>query len=99
MKIYIAGPMEPVGYDRNAFLKAAAQLREAEYRVANPVGLPVRDSREARQRDRLREILDASGVAVLDGWQTSAIAAFEVMVAQRLNLPVLTVNRWIEVAS
>jgi hypothetical protein len=98
-KLYIAGPLEPFGYDHNSFLKAEVELRGAGYRVLDPAANPPGDSFEDRQRDRLAQIINVGGVAVLPGWETSAIATFEVRVADELNLPVLTVQRWLELAS
>jgi hypothetical protein len=94
--LYVAGPIEPHGYNHNAFLNTAQQLAHAGYRALTPVGNPVRDSFEARQVDRLRQILDADGVAVLPGWELSDAATFEVSVAQKLRRPVLTADQWLQ---
>jgi hypothetical protein len=97
--LYVAGPTEAVGYNHNAFLNTAQQLTHAGYRPRTPVANPVRNSFEAGQADRLRQILDADGVAVLPGWELSDAATFEVSVAHKLRRPVLTVDQWLQRAA
>jgi len=95
MTIYTAGPMS--GYpDFNypAFRAAEQQLRVAGYAVLCPVDSEEHNDTGQPQtwgwymRHLLRIILDAGGIAVPPGWESSREAQLEMRVATPLGLPV-----------
>lgn len=103
MILYVAGPM--TGYPEfnyPAFLDAERQLREAGYGTLNPV-----DSEEFNptpgqpqawnwyMRHALRMVLDADGIALLPGWERSRGATLEKHVAEKLAMPVQTLDEWL----
>ena len=111
--LYVAGPMR--GYaDFNfpAFDEAAARLRQAGYRVVSPADLdracaflPTDTPSVDRQlvarflmRD-LAEIAHVDGIALLDGWGSSAGVKVEVSMANALGIPVTSIETWIRTAT
>lgn len=99
--LYIAGPM--TGLPENnypAFHAAAAVLKEAGYKILNPV-----DNAKLKpvgpvdwswwMRRSLEQIAVADGIAVLPRWQNSKGATLEVDLALQLGMQVATVDGWI----
>lgn len=100
-RLYLSGPM--TGYEEfnyPAFHKAAARLREAGYIVENPaeVGHPGMDYIDLIRED-IRIILEVEGVATLEGWWHSRGAHMETSVAGILNLPIRSVQEWLDRAN
>lgn len=103
-RIYVAGPM--TGYpDFNypAFNAAADSLRAKGFDVLNPVDAEQHNQTPGTpqawgwyMRHALRMVLDADGLALLDGWEKSKGATLEVHVAQRLGLVVALLDDWLE---
>lgn len=107
MKVYVAGPM--TGYDEwnfPAFAKAARDLRAAGYEVTSPHEIDLEggfdpsgngegfDLRAALERD-VEEVLDADGVALLDGWEDSPGAVIEVLAAGSKGAEAKPVREWL----
>ncbi|HYF73559.1 MAG TPA: DUF4406 domain-containing protein [Nocardioides sp.] len=100
MKVYIAGPM--TGYpDFNypAFFRAAEKLQAVGIEPINPARM---DGREGCKtwldfmRASLIDIANCDGIATLPAWGDSRGAALEVHIARSLDLPVRTVEAWLE---
>jgi hypothetical protein len=88
-------------YNRPAFGAAALRLRRAGYTVLNPGRLPapVPDPDWADwMRQALRMMLDADGVAMLPGSESSRGAALERRVAVELGMAVRSVPAWLTLA-
>lgn len=96
--IYISGPMTNMPeHNFPAFNDAAQRLNAAGFDVLNPAdgGHGQMSWADYLRRD-LRDVLNARGVAVLPGWESSKGARLEVHVAAELGLPVLPVETWLE---
>ena len=95
MKLYIAGPMKdwPDG-NRPAFKKARALLENEGHEVISPVDIIKVDSGgkldfpKTFHADLTVVCLEADGVVVLPGWETSDGASIEAMTARRVGKPV-----------
>lgn len=88
--VYLAGPMTGMPeWNHPAFHAAAKQLRAAGHTVINPAehGLHETDWVTCVRRG-LRELLGATEVVVLPGWQQSKGARLEIAVAGALGMPV-----------
>lgn len=97
MKLYIAGPMTGYPeYNYPAFNRAEEILIAHGYDVLNPARRGVVDGWGwvDYMRPALRDISEADGLAVLDGWHASRGATLEVDIAQRLDLRVARVEAW-----
>lgn len=97
MKVYISGPM--TGYpdfNHPAFEQAAQDLLAAGHEPLSPTAPPVVPGQPWADymRADLRDLLDADGVALLNGWEASKGARLEVHVAHELGLRVLPIIRW-----
>ena len=96
--LYISGPMSNYP-DANypAFYRAADVLRAAGYEVRNPADVGSPDSQyEDLIRKDLALLLEAGGVAVLEGWWASRGAGLETAVANALKMPIRTVSDWVQ---
>lgn len=106
-RVYLAGPM--TGYPEwnfPAFERATADLRTAGYDVVSPHEIDLEDGfdpqgdgsgfdlREALERD-VEEVLNADGVALLDGWEESPGAMIEVLTASSTGAPAYPVRDWL----
>lgn len=95
--LYIAGPMSGyAGHNYPAFDKAERDLTLAGYTALNPATNPPCDRWEGYMRAAIGQVIQADGLAVLDGWQMSAGAALEVHIAHALRLPVHDLAHWLE---
>lgn len=108
--LYVAGPM--TGYPEwnfPAFEGATTALREAGYEVVSPHEIDLEegfdpssdgsgfDLRAALTRD-VEEVLDADGVALLDGWEESPGATIEVLAASSQGAPARPVREFLKKA-
>lgn len=99
--LYVSGPMTGLAdFNYPAFGEATAALRSAGYTVlcpteadhgAEPGALPW----EEYLRRALADLLQARGVALLDGWWRSRGAQLEVHVARALGMPCEPVDLWL----
>lgn len=103
MKIYIAGPM--TGYPEfnyPAFFGAAERLAAMGIETINPARTEGReDCRDWLDfmRASLHDLANCDGIAFLSGWHDSRGASLEVHIARSLDLPVRSVESWLEVAA
>lgn len=98
MKLYIAGPMTGYeDYNRGSFRYAQSYLEAEGFEVVNPAPYehPGWEWADYLKRD-IPLLLGCDGVATLRGWQESAGASLEVLIAQRLGMPVRPVILWEE---
>ena len=99
MKVYIAGPM--TGYpdwNYRAFFDAADQMRAAGYEPINPARAEGRAGCKSWldfMRAALRDLAEADGVALLDGWGNSRGAAAEARIAQDLGSRSALLGDWL----
>lgn len=98
--LYIAGPMS--GYpDMNypAFFTAEDQLRaEGFSRILNPARTLVPHNTGTYSdfmRSGLRMVLDSHAIVLLDGWEQSPGAAWELDTAKRLGMSFGTLEAWL----
>lgn len=86
MVIYLAGPMTGLpDYNRAAFNACAARLEQRGFSVLNPATLPDGLSHDAYMRIDEAMLKEADVVVLLDGWQESKGAVWEVKEALRLG--------------
>lgn len=93
--LYIAGPMSGLP-DNNyaAFREAEEKLRGVGYEVLNPVINPG-PSYQDFMRQGFRQLLDAEGVALLDGWERSPGAVQERTIALWLKIECASLGNWL----
>ena len=101
MKVYVAGPMTGLpDFNYPAFTAAAERLTAAGHRALNPVDSETLNDTGSPQtwdwymRHALRMVLDADGIALLDGWEASRGARLEHHVATTLGIPVHPLTEW-----
>lgn len=95
MILYIAGPM--AGHpDLNypAFFRAEEQLKDLGYEVLNPARNPGPKITDY-YRQGFQQVLEADGIALLDGWRESRGATMEQDIAVMTGLPVQHLNGWV----
>lgn len=101
MKLYVSGPMSGLpDWNYPAFFKAAQQIGDAGFEPINPAR--IRDDLPATgaawvdyMRAALRDVADCDGIALLPGWRDSRGARLEAHIATELDLPVQSVDEWI----
>lgn len=100
--LYVAGPMTGLPeYNVPAFFAAEERLTEAGFTVLNPArhGVDPAKTWADYMRLGLRDVLDADGVALLPGWQSSKGALLEADVADRLGMHLKPVEDWLLILS
>jgi hypothetical protein len=87
------------------FNSETERLRRRGFRVLNPAEIDemyqtrtmkAQPSWEWYMRKGIGMVLRADGIAVLPGWESSKGASLEVHIGDTLNLPVRTVDLWVE---
>jgi hypothetical protein len=100
--LYLCGPMSGLP-DSNypAFHLHARLLRGLGYHVENPAENPPPPGRtwEGYMRMSIKQLVDCDGIATLSGWQQSRGATIEVELAESLEIPVASVDVWINAAA
>jgi hypothetical protein len=112
--LYVAGPMAGIPeHNFPAFRRAALRLRNAGYPVISPHEVPPpcgctgalqecrigdHDWSEFLRADLIVMLSDAGRIAVLPGWEHSRGATLEVLIAERLGMPVKPLNEWLQLA-
>jgi hypothetical protein len=102
--IYVAGPM--TGYPEfnyPAFRAAEDELARLGHLVLNPVDSerynPTPGTAQSWQwymRHAIRMVLEADGIALLDGWEESKGARLEHTIATALGLDIRPIAAWTE---
>lgn len=102
MKLYIAGPMTGLpNFNYPAFNAAEAALTRSGFEVLNPVmGETPPTEADAQpwdwyMRRALGMVIEADGIALLKGWETSRGAKLERIVGEGLGLPVGSLYDWL----
>lgn len=94
--IYLCGPV--TGHEDEApdrFRRAERLLECCGYNVENPLKRSVPGvAWHTALRNSLRAMLDCTGVALLEGWETSRGACLEKGVADDMDMPVAPLNEW-----
>ena len=97
MKIYISGPISGrADLNREAFAKAAADLRAHGHEVVNPHEI-INQERAEREgwewvdymREDIKALMTCDAICMLDGWQLSKGARVERYIAQELGFSVM----------
>ena len=92
--VYLSGPMTGLA-DLNfpAFHAMAARLRSAGHAVINPAELdhPTTEWRDCLRRD-IVALMACDSVATLPGWEHSKGSRLEVLIADRLGMPVVNAH-------
>jgi hypothetical protein len=108
MKVYVAGPMAGhPDWNFPAFEEAARELREAGFSVTGPHEIdnasgfdPTKEDAELDLRLELERgveaVLEADGVALLDGWEDSPSAVIESLTAQSKGAPALPIAEFLK---
>jgi nucleoside 2-deoxyribosyltransferase len=90
--IYLSGPMsgiEELNFPH--FNEVAAELRAKGYTVINPAEIDQPDKTwEACMKRDIAELMKADTLALLDGWQKSAGAGLEVVIAAALKIEIVS---------
>lgn len=97
--LYIAGPMTGLpAFNYPAFHAAEAQLRGVGYRTLNPAvnAKPDPETWEGYMRAAIAQLIQAGGIALLDGWIDSRGARLEVGIAQALGMQCWSVESWVQ---
>jgi hypothetical protein len=98
MKLYLSGA---ITHDKDywvTFLDAAGKLRERGYEVIDPADSPAGLTWEEYMKMGIKNLMDCDGVAVLISSYFSRGSSIETKLALDLNMPVKTLERWIEEA-
>jgi hypothetical protein len=89
--VYISGPISNMpNHNREAFDRAANKLKKEGYTAVNPLDIvddPSSPWTECMKKD-LTEMLKCDAVMVIEGWNRSAGATLEVLIASKLGLPI-----------
>lgn len=99
--LYLCGPMTGLPeWNYPAFEAAAKRLNEAGYGVFNPVhnGLPASAPWAEHLRRDIGALVTCTGVATLPGTDNSRGAQLELRVATDLEMPVASVEVWLDAA-
>lgn len=93
MRVYISGPIKGYRlYERKeTFRRVQRELVQSGLVGVNPFenGLPDHFDDEEHLRADLRMLLDCHGILMLDGWEKSAGARLELLVACQCGLDVI----------
>jgi len=98
LKVYIAGPMTGLrDYNYPQFFGAACQLALLGFQPLNPATIGQRPDYEYTDyiKAGIGMMLEADGVALLDGWENSNGASLERNVAVACGLYVDSLREWI----
>lgn len=100
--LYVAGPMTGIHLlNYPAFNEATLKLVTAGYHVINPARRPKKDGWGWQEfmRAALHDVADVDGVALLANWEQSKGARLEHHIATEIDLPIRSVEEWLELAA
>lgn len=90
MKIYLSGPMTGYeNYNKKAFDKAEAVLKEAGYEVVNPASLGLDCSWVECMKIDIGLLVTCDALYMLKGWKHSQGACLEHWIAHELGMEIL----------
>ena len=97
MRLYLSGPITGVEDYGVRFAAAADQLEARGYVVVNPATIGERPGWlwADYMRAALQLMCNCQGVALLPDWHGSKGARLERDVAERLSMPITTVDGWL----
>lgn len=101
-RLYLSGPITGIADFKDRFSIAQSKLDSAGYTVVNPcevgtIGQLGEISSWARNmRGDIEAMMRCDGVAYLDGWQYSIGARTEIEIATLVEIPAMSVYRWVE---
>ena len=87
-RIYLSGPMKALNF-YSSFKTEADRLRGLGYEVVNPAEEPVYAGYRESTRKDLKALLDCDTLALLDGWEQSSRALFEMNVAHHVGMDIV----------
>lgn len=97
MNLYVIGPVTGMpDNNREEFVRAVCELTKAGY-CANFPHLHVPSDAEWRDAMKISiaQMMQADGVALLDGWRDSKGAVTEYRIARMLDMPAYHVSHWL----
>ncbi|MBX9609716.1 MAG: DUF4406 domain-containing protein [Gammaproteobacteria bacterium] len=96
--LYLSGPMTRLAdYNHPMFHRVAELLRDAGFTVINPAEnpAPADPTWENWMRIAIVQVVQADGLAMLDGWRDSRGARLEERVASSLSMPCRHWAKWL----
>jgi hypothetical protein len=98
--LYLSGPMTGLPkHNYPVFNKATKKLRKKGFKVINPAELDGKKPlpwSDCLRRDLTEICKRCYAIATIAGWKHSRGATLEVYVAKELDMPVHTVQYWLE---
>ncbi len=94
-KVYISGPITGIEDYKQNFGKAADMIwdMKPEFRAVNPVALTHNHDKsyESYMKEDIKALLDCDSIYMLEGWEKSKGATFELEVAKMCGIPRLEI--------
>ena len=97
MRLYVIGPVTGMPDDnREAFVGAVRDLWNAGYKADFPhLHVPSDAEWHDAMKISVAHMMQADGVAMLDGWRDSKGARLEYRIARELDMPAYHVGHWL----
>lgn len=91
MKVYISGPITGIPYDnKEAFAQMEEFLISQRHEPLNPHNLPHDHDKswESHMREDIKALCDCDEIVMIHGWNRSAGAQLELLIARSLGMKV-----------